>query len=97
LFTSVLVLRSSLVPKTKPTLPNPDGAITEADVKVFLNNAQVALCGPGIHAERLDYLVAYATLLEEALLSGQALTRSELAYILVSIAYDIKFPSKEKV
>lgn len=69
---------------------------TEADelsydeVKAFVNNAQVALANEKVSGERLNYLVAYATNLEDVLLES-TLTKDELAYILVSTAYHVLY------
>lgn len=66
------------------------GPLTDAEVRIFVENAQVALAGPGVHESRIGFLVQYAAHLEDALLLG-SISRPELAWVLVSIAQDLLY------
>jgi hypothetical protein len=70
----------------------PQVELNASEVHGFLSNAQIALAGAKIQEGRLNYLASYSNSLEESLLKYSQLSEDEIAFVLVSTAYNVKFP-----
>lgn len=77
-------------------------ALTRGQRKTLLGQTQIALLPRSIEKaddeaamKRIDELAVYANFIEEALSEDMSLTRHELAFVLVSIAYSVLFGTGE--
>ena len=77
------------------TITDEDLRMTREEIRVFVHNAQRALADFITSDNDMDLMALYAEYLEELFLEESKFTPQQLAFVLVSVAYNLVFKGEK--